>query len=164
MGAPLALKHLRNIKTPQIVCSPDKSLTNGGDSKSKPVVENWQHGATADRHAREKQPLSRRPELSAPSDDCEGGKRHAHDAGQEQESKRGVKNWWDVVQLALSRWGMNERRNFNSEKEAVDWAREVAKKIDEHGAEPEFAKDKLELAKAYQSLTDKLSNIYIQQE
>src|SRR5689334_861202 len=55
------------------------------------------------------------------------------------------------------RWGMNERRNFNSEKEAVNWAREIAKKIEEHGAEPEFAKDKLELAKAYQILTEKLS-------
>jgi hypothetical protein len=127
-------------------------------------VEHWQQGAATGRHGREKQPLTKRPELSGPSDHCEDRKRYAQGAGQEQESKRGVKNWWDVVQLALSRWGMNERRNFNSEKEAVDWAREVAKKIDEHGAEPEFAKDKLELAKAYQSLTDKLSNIYIQQE
>ena len=32
MGAPFAFKHLRNIKTPQTGFSPDKSLTNGGNS------------------------------------------------------------------------------------------------------------------------------------
>jgi hypothetical protein len=37
MGAPLALKHLRNIKTPQAGFSPDKILTNGGEFCPTPV-------------------------------------------------------------------------------------------------------------------------------
>jgi integrase len=52
---------------------------------------------------------------------------------------------------------MDERRHFNSEKEAVDWARQISKKIEEDGAQPEVAKDKLELARAYQTLKERLS-------
>ena len=51
---------------------------------------------------------------------------------------------------------MNERKAFKTEKEAVNYAREIENLIKTKGAQPEISKEKLAMADAYLSILDKL--------
>jgi len=70
------------------------------------------------------------------------------------EPKRGGKYW--MVNARSKRWGMNSRPTFNSEAEALDRARAIAKQIEECGAQTNIPKEKLVCATAYEKLTDQL--------
>jgi len=48
-------------------------------------------------------------------------------------TKNGMKYW--IGSARSKRWGMNERLHFNNEKDAVEWARQIAERIDQNGAQ-----------------------------
>src|SRR5438876_2616175 len=68
--------------------------------------------------------------------------------------KNGMKYW--IGSARSKKWGMNERPHFNSEKEAVDWARQIAERIEKNGAEPEIPRDKVGFVSAHERLIEKL--------
>jgi integrase len=63
-----------------------------------------------------------------------------------------------LVSARSRRYGLNERKNFPTEKEATDYARGVAERIVQHGKDPEVPKDRIQFASAYEKLMAKLSS------
>ena len=63
-----------------------------------------------------------------------------------------------LVSARSRRYGLNERKNFPTEKEATDYARGIAERIVQHGKEPDLPRDKIQFALAYEKLMAKLSS------
>ena len=55
------------------------------------------------------------------------------------------------------KWGMNERPNFNSEKDALDWARQIAEQIEKSGSVSDVPKEKIVLANRYEKMVERLT-------
>ena len=55
-----------------------------------------------------------------------------------------------------SKWGMNERPVFAKEKEALDWARNIAEQIQTTGAQPALPREAKLQAEAYVKLVERL--------
>jgi len=60
------------------------------------------------------------------------------------------------VSARSAKWGMNERKTFSTEKEALDHARKIAELIQKQGAQPTMTKEREARADAYLTLVDKL--------
>jgi integrase len=65
-------------------------------------------------------------------------------------------NPYFLVSARSRKWGMNERKTFSTEKEALDHARKIAELIEKRGAQPQITKEKAAMADAYLTLADKL--------
>lgn len=63
-----------------------------------------------------------------------------------------------LVSARSRRYGLNERKHFPTEKEATDYARDIAERIVQHGKDPDVPKDKIQFASAYEKLMVKLSS------
>jgi integrase len=61
-----------------------------------------------------------------------------------------------LVSARSKKWGLRTRKTFPTEREAVDYARQIEKQIKSFGAQPNVPKEKLVLADAYQALADRL--------
>jgi hypothetical protein len=70
------------------------------------------------------------------------------------DSKTG--NPYFQVSARSVKWGMNERKTFSTEKEALEHARKIAELIEKQGAQPKISKEKAAMADAYLTLVDKL--------
>ncbi len=57
-----------------------------------------------------------------------------------------------LVSARSKKWGMNERKTFRTEKEAVDHARSIEKMLQISGSQSNIPKETVELADRY--LTD----------
>jgi integrase len=68
---------------------------------------------------------------------------------------RGGKYW--LVSARSAKWGMNERRTFPAENEALDYARQIAKQIEATGTQTNIPKEKLAMASAYAKLVERLT-------
>ena len=62
-----------------------------------------------------------------------------------------------LVSARSAKWGMNERKSFATDKEALDYARQIAKKIEQSGAQTNIPKEKLAMADAYAKLVQRLT-------
>lgn len=69
--------------------------------------------------------------------------------------KNGMKYW--IGSARSEKWGMNERPHFNSEKDALEWARQIAEKIEKNGAVRQLPKEKEAAADAYEKLARQLT-------
>jgi hypothetical protein len=56
-----------------------------------------------------------------------------------------------LVSARSAKWGLQERRTFPTEKEALDCAREIEKQIKNFGAQPAVPAEKSVVADAYQT-------------
>lgn len=63
-----------------------------------------------------------------------------------------------LVSARSRRYALNERKHFPTEKEATDYARDIAERIVQHGKDPEVPKDKIQFASAYEKMMAKLSS------
>jgi hypothetical protein len=63
-----------------------------------------------------------------------------------------------LVSARSRRYGLNERKNFPTEKEATDYARGIAERIVQHGKDPDVPKDRIQFASSYEKLMAKLSS------
>lgn len=64
--------------------------------------------------------------------------------------------YW-LVSARSKQWGLNERKNFNAEKEALDYAKQIAEQILTHGSSADVPKEKLVQADAYAKLVERLT-------
>jgi integrase len=62
-----------------------------------------------------------------------------------------------LVSARSKRYGVHKRIHFPTEKQAMDYAREMAERFVQHGKDPEIPKDKIQFASAYEKLIAKLS-------
>ncbi|MBI1177183.1 tyrosine-type recombinase/integrase [bacterium] len=60
------------------------------------------------------------------------------------------------VSARSKKWGMNERKTFTTEEEALNHARSIAKLIEQTGKQPEVSPEKLALADKYSALLTRL--------
>ena len=63
-----------------------------------------------------------------------------------------------LVSARSKRHGLNERKNFSTEKQAKDYASEIANRLLQHGKDPDIPKDKIQFASSYEKLMAKLSS------
>jgi len=61
-----------------------------------------------------------------------------------------------MVSARSKKFGLNKRRNFPTEKQAMDFARDLEKSLIQNGKQPEIPKDKLQVLDLHEKLTDKL--------
>jgi integrase len=61
-----------------------------------------------------------------------------------------------LVSARSKKWGMNERKTFRTEKEAVDHARSIEKMLQISGSQSNIPKETVELADRYLTLLDRL--------
>src|SRR5215467_6299767 len=61
------------------------------------------------------------------------------------------------VSARSAKWGMNERKTFPTEKEALDYARQIAERIEVNGAQPALPKEVKVKADSYSKLIDRLT-------
>jgi len=64
--------------------------------------------------------------------------------------------YW-IVCARSKKWGMNERKTFNDEDAALDYARQIEQRILNHGKGPELPAEKLQAARSYETLATKLA-------
>jgi hypothetical protein len=69
--------------------------------------------------------------------------------------KAGMTYW--EVSARSKRWGLNERKSFNSEKAALDYADQIADQIEKGGSVADVPKEKIALADRYEKLVEKLA-------
>jgi hypothetical protein len=69
--------------------------------------------------------------------------------------KAGMTYW--EVSARSKYWGLNERRSFNSEKAALDYAEQIAEQIKKGGSVADVPKEKIALADRYEKLVEKLT-------
>ena len=65
-------------------------------------------------------------------------------------------NPYFLVSARSRKWGLNERKTFSTEQEALAHARRIAELIQKQGAQPQLSKEKAAMAEAYEALADKL--------
>lgn len=70
------------------------------------------------------------------------------------DSKTG--NPYFQVSARSAKWGMNERKTFTAEKDALEHARKIAELIEKRGAQPQMSKEKAAMADDYLTLADKM--------
>jgi integrase len=61
-----------------------------------------------------------------------------------------------MVSARSKKWGLDERRAFPTEAQALDYARQIAGHITANGATPAIPKDQLELVEKYKALGERL--------
>jgi hypothetical protein len=64
--------------------------------------------------------------------------------------------YW-LVSARSAKWGMKERKTFKTEKEALDYARQIEATIKQSGAQPSIPKEKIGYVAAYENLIKRLS-------
>lgn len=64
--------------------------------------------------------------------------------------------YW-LMSARSTKWGVNERKTFNNEDDALDYARQIEQRMLNHGKEPELPAEKLQAAESYESLVAKLA-------
>ena len=64
--------------------------------------------------------------------------------------------YWQVSARSV-RWGLNERKTFNNEKDAEKYARQIQAKIVENGKQPTLPTEKIQSARSYEKILEKLS-------
>jgi integrase len=72
-----------------------------------------------------------------------------------KESKTG--HLYFTVSARSKKWGMDERKSFPTELEAINYAKDIEKQIKKSGAQPEISKEKVASADAYTALSEKLN-------
>ncbi len=65
-------------------------------------------------------------------------------------------DYYFLVSARSERWGMNERKTFPTEKEALDHARQIEEKLQNFGAQKDVPNEKAVMADAYAKLVDRL--------
>ncbi|HEX5219947.1 MAG TPA: hypothetical protein VFZ59_10300 [Verrucomicrobiae bacterium] len=60
------------------------------------------------------------------------------------------------VSARSKKWGLNERKTFNTEKDALSYARQIEKHVQDNGRRTEIPKDKLVHVTAYEKLIERL--------
>jgi len=75
----------------------------------------------------------------------------------ELEHPRMVSRYW-LVSARSTKWGMNERKTFNNEDDALDYARQIEQQLVNNGKGPELPTEKLQAAKSYEDLVAKLAS------
>ncbi|MBE0546045.1 MAG: site-specific integrase [Verrucomicrobia bacterium] len=71
------------------------------------------------------------------------------------EHRKGDKYW--LVSARSAKWGMNERKTFGAEKEALDYARQIEKSIRSIGMQSNIPKEKLACITSYEKLVERLA-------
>ena len=71
------------------------------------------------------------------------------------ESSKGGRYW--LVSARSATWGLNERKTFPTQELANNYAREIEKRLFENGKQPDVPKDKLQSARSYEKLIEKLA-------
>jgi integrase len=61
-----------------------------------------------------------------------------------------------LVASRSKRWGLNDRKTFTNEKDALTYREQILAQIQSNGAQPGIPKDKLVLLKEYESLIERL--------
>ena len=69
-------------------------------------------------------------------------------------NQRGSKYF--LVSARQKKWGLNERKTFKSEDDALHYARQIEKSILKHGAQTDIPKDKLAHVTAYEQMMERL--------
>lgn len=63
-----------------------------------------------------------------------------------------------LVSARSRKYGLNERKNFPTEKQAVDYAREIENRAVQHGKQPDLPTEKIQFALSYEKLIGKLAS------
>ncbi len=62
-----------------------------------------------------------------------------------------------LVSIRSRRYGLNERKNFKTEKQATEYARGIADRLVQNGKGPDVPNDRIQFASSYEKLTTRLS-------
>ena len=64
--------------------------------------------------------------------------------------------YW-LVSARSKKWGMKERKVYQSEKDSLDYARQIEKSIQTNGAQPNIQKEKIGFVTAHEKLIERLN-------
>jgi len=64
--------------------------------------------------------------------------------------------YW-LVDTRSKKWGMTGRKQFNSERAAKDYAKQIDQQIIQHRRQPDLPTEKLQAARSYETMTAKLA-------
>ena len=67
-----------------------------------------------------------------------------------------IGSYW-MVSARSRKWGLNQRKTFNNEKDAEKYARQIEKQIIENGKQPTVPTEKIQSARSYERILEKLS-------
>lgn len=67
-----------------------------------------------------------------------------------------IGRYW-LMSARSTKWGMNERKTFSNEDDALDYARQIEQRLVNHGKQPELSPEKLQAARSYETLATKLA-------
>ena len=62
-----------------------------------------------------------------------------------------IGRYW-LMSARSTKWGVNERKTFSNEDDALDYARQIEQRLVNHGRQPEIPLEKLQAAESYESL------------
>lgn len=90
---------------------------------------------------------------------------HAHEGNmiirkafpQVYELRHPTKGKYWLASARSKKWGMNERKTFTNERDALDYAKRIDEQITQNGRQPDLPAEKLQAARSYENLIVKLA-------